>query len=74
MTPICVYSVTDEDNFDGKETFGMLYFAEIRAFEKTLHWEIEKILLTEQLIENWTYPQIQSTLSAEVQRRGFCEE
>ena len=74
LTPICVYSVTDEENFDGKETFGMLYFAEIQAFEETLHWEIEKILLTEQLIKNWTYPQIQPTLIAEAQRRGFCEE
>lgn len=70
LTPICVYSVTAPDNFDGAETFGMLYFAEIRTFEKELHSEIEKIILTDTLPENWTYPLIQPKLLAEAERRG----
>lgn len=69
ITPICVYSVTAPDNFDGKETFGMLFFAEIKAFEKELHSEIEKIILTEDLINNWTYPDIQPKLIEEAKRR-----
>lgn len=48
ISPICVYSVIAEDNFDGEESFGMLYFANIRTFKKELHSEIEKILITEQ--------------------------
>ncbi len=69
ITPMCVYSVTAPDNFDGKETFGMLFFAEIKTFEKELHSEIEKIILTEDLINNWTYPDIQPKLIDEAKRR-----
>lgn len=72
LTPVCIYSVTAKDNFDGTETFGKLYYAEIQAFEKELHSEIEKIIFTDVPIENWTYPQIQPLLLAEAQRRGFC--
>lgn len=52
IKPICVYSVTDENNFSGEETFGMLYFADIKAFERELHSEIEKIILTSELPKN----------------------
>lgn len=72
ITPVCVYSVISEDEFDGEETFGMLYFAEIETFEKELHHEIESILITENLAENWTYPLIQPKLLAEAERRGFA--
>ncbi len=69
ITPMCVYSVNAPDNFDGKETFGMLFFAEIKTFEKELHSEIEKIIITEDLINNWTYPDIQPKLIEEAKRR-----
>lgn len=69
MKPICVYSVTAEGNFDGQETFGMLYYAEIREFEKELHSEIEKIMITDQLPDHWTYPEIQPQLMEEAKRR-----
>ncbi|MGN0536888.1 MAG: NUDIX domain-containing protein, partial [Acutalibacteraceae bacterium] len=62
IQPVCVYSVTEPHNFDGKETFGMLYFAEIKSFESTLHYEIEKIVLSDTLPTNWTYPTIQPFL------------
>ncbi len=71
ITPVCVYSVTAPDNFDGQETFGMLYFADIKTFEKELHSEIEKIIITDELADNWTYPQIQPKLLSEAERRGF---
>lgn len=45
IQPICVYSVTASDNFDGKETFGMLYYAQVKALEKELHSEIEKVVI-----------------------------
>lgn len=71
IQPVCVYSVTEKDNFDGKETFGMLYFADIKFFEKELHSEIEKVVFMEGFPENWTYPTIQPQLLEEARRRGF---
>lgn len=71
IQPICVYSVTAKDNFDGKESFGMLYFAEIREFERELHSEIEKIVITDKMPTDWTYPDIQPDLMEEARRRGF---
>ncbi len=49
----------------------MLFFAEIKTFEKELHSEIEKIIITEDLINNWTYPDIQPKLVEEAKRRKF---
>ena len=49
----------------------MLYYAEVTYFEEELHSEIEKILLTEELSENWTYPDIQPILIEEAARLGF---
>lgn len=71
IKPVCVYSVIAEDNFDGKETFGMLFFAEIRTFEEQLHSEIEKILITNKMVSNWTYPEIQPKLFEEAEKRNF---
>lgn len=71
IKPICVYSVIAEDNFDGEESFGMLYYADIKAFEKELHSEIEKIIITDQLPKTWTYPEIQPKLIKESKERGF---
>ena len=69
IRPVCVYSVTASDNFDGVETFGMLYFADIKKFETELHSEIEKIELFDKLPNNWTYPLIQPELLKEFARR-----
>lgn len=71
INPICIYSVTAPDNFDGKETFGKLFFAEIHTFEKDLHSEIEKIAIMNELPLNWTYPEIQPRLLEEARQRGF---
>ena len=73
ISPVCVYSVTGKNkvNESGEESYGMLFFADIKTFEKELHSEIEKVLLTDTLIENWTYPLIQPKLIAEAKRRGF---
>lgn len=73
IKPICVYSVTAPDNFNGVETFGKLYFADITTFETELHSEIEKIELFDDLPAKWTYPQIQPFLLKEVERRILPE-
>lgn len=72
ITPICIYSVTVPDNFDGMETFGKLFFSDIHTFEKELHSEIEKIAIMDELPINWTYPEIQPKLLEEARKRGFC--
>ena len=46
ILPVCVYSVIAKDNFNGWESFGMLYFATIREFEPEMNSEIEKIFIT----------------------------
>ncbi len=71
IEPVCVYSVTAPDNLNGgNESFGMLYFAEIRELEPTLHSEIGQIGLMSELPERWTYPEIQPKLLKEAGRRN----
>ena len=64
IEPLCVYSVTGKTsvNENGGETFGLLCFAEIRGFSGELHSEMEKVVLMDELPENWTYPLIQPKL------------
>ena len=71
IAPVCYYSVTTPDAFDGEEIFGGLFFAEIESFESELHSEIESVHLMEDLPSRWTYPHIQPRLIEEVKRRGF---
>ncbi len=70
---VCAYSVKGKtrvnENADA-ETFGMLFVADIFSFEE-IHSEIEKIILTDELVNNWTYPLIQPKLIQEAQKRGF---
>lgn len=74
IKPICVYSVKGKTRINetvGAECFGMLFIADIFSFEKELHSEIEKILITDDLVDNWTYPQIQPLLLEEAKRRRY---
>lgn len=49
----------------------MLYYADVKTFEKELHSEIEKIKITDKLPDAWTYPEIQPKLMKEAKVRGF---
>ena len=69
IEPVCVYSVTAPWNFEGQETFGMLYYADVKAFDPELHSEIEQIVIQDDLPDAWTYPDIQPVLIQEVLRR-----
>ena len=73
IKPICVYSVTGKTrvNTTGDESFGMLYFADVKSFEKELQSEIEKVELFDELPSEWTYPLIQPLLIEEYIRRGI---
>ena len=73
IKPICVYSVKGKtrvnENLDD-ESYGMLYYADIVSFEE-LHSEIETILITDKLVDSWTYTLIQPKLIEEAQKREF---
>lgn len=74
INPVCIYSVKGKTRVNeslDEETFGMLYFADIKAFEKELHSEMEKIIITENSPESWTYPLIQPKLIEQARRLGF---
>lgn len=64
LMPICVYSVIGETNLNksGEESFGLLCFAEISEFSDKLDYEMEQVLLMDELPTNWTYPLIQPKL------------
>lgn len=66
---VCCYSVTSPGSFNGEETFGLLYYAEIIELEKELHNEIEMIIMTDELPNNWTYPLIQPVLLKKLEMR-----
>ena len=48
----------------------MLYVSEIFSFGE-INSEIERIVISEDLPDNWTYPEIQPKLMAEAARRGL---
>lgn len=70
LIPICVYSVTGKTrvNETGEESFGMLYFANIKEFSDKLDSEMEKVVLLKELPEELTYPLIQPKLIEEFER------
>ncbi len=74
IEPVCVYSVINQDEFSGQESFGMLYYADIKSFEGQLHSEIEKIVITDEYPLKWTYPEIQPKLLEEVEKRLLGRE
>ena len=75
IKPICVYSVkgkTRVNENEDEESFGMLFVANIFSFGE-INSEIEKILITDTLVKDWTYPLIQPKLIEEAKRRGFLQ-
>ncbi len=73
MEPVCIYSVKGKTRVNQnaeEETYGMLYVADVFSLSE-IHSEIEKIIVTDQLVDRWTYPLIQPKLIAEAQRRGY---
>ena len=66
----CTATKNEINPDDDAISYGMLYAAEVFSFEE-LHSEIESILITDKLVENWTYPLIQPKLIEEARKRGF---
>ena len=71
LRPVCIYAVV-RDGEPG-ESCGMLYAAEITAFDPELHSEIERTVLLDSLAGvDWTYPDIQPRLLEGARRRGVA--
>lgn len=73
IKPVCIYSVKGKTKVNPDEesiSYGALYVADVFSFGE-LHSEIESLLITDVLVDNWTYPLIQPKLIEEVKRRGF---
>ena len=70
LEPVCVYSISAPGNFNGEESFGMLSCADIQSVEQELHSEIESILITDRLPDNWSYPPIHPKMIEEARHRG----
>ena len=73
IKPICVYSVKGKTRVNeniNDESFGMLFVAHIASFEN-INSEIEKFIIVDELVDNWTYPLIQPKLIAEAEKRGY---
>ena len=73
LRPVCVYSVKGKNSInkhDDDISYGMLYVSEIFSFGE-INSEVERIVISEELPQNWTYPQIQPKLMAEAARRGL---
>lgn len=69
LKPISVYSVVrNVKNKDkqGDESFGMLFYAEIKAFKNLPDYEIERIDFFDEIPEELTYPEIQPRLLEKV--------
>ena len=67
LQPISVYSVTSAEGV----RYGVLFYAQIERFDTELHFEIERVILSPSLPENWTYPLIQPKLVEKAQETGF---
>ncbi|MDF2505277.1 NUDIX domain-containing protein [Clostridium sp.] len=73
LKPVSVYSVTGRNrvNSSGEETYGMLYYADIKTMEELPDSEIEKVYLFDRLPTEWTYPLIQPNLINKVEKLIF---
>ncbi|WP_425800860.1 NUDIX domain-containing protein [Desulfitobacterium sp. Sab5] len=68
IIPICIYSV----NTGETETFGQLFYADVKSLEKLPDFEMGEIKLLDTLPESLTYPLIQPYLFKKIEE--FCTE
>ena len=69
IEPVGVYSVTEKDNFNGAETFGMLYYADVKELGALPAFEIRETRLFDEFPDRkdfWTYSDIQPFLLRKV--------
>jgi 8-oxo-dGTP diphosphatase len=70
LQQVCVYSVTGDDGVinNEEETYGMLFFADIKKFAELPDFEMEQVVLFDDLPTELTYPLIQPMLMEKVKQ------
>ena len=71
---LCTYSVqgkTRNGEVLENEVFGALFTAEIKSLKNALHSEIQNVYLTDELPQNWTYPEITERLIRKARSEGY---
>jgi 8-oxo-dGTP diphosphatase len=69
LKPVTIYGVRNiEKGSDQEETFGLLCFAEIISFGALPDYEMEQLILREEMPSELTYPLIQPKLIEKVKR------
>lgn len=63
ISPVCIYSVDNGES----ESFGQLFYAEIKDLDELANSEIDAIQLFDDIPENLTYPLIQPYLFKKVE-------
>ncbi|GAA0121885.1 NUDIX domain-containing protein [Clostridium faecium] len=66
LKPICIYSVERDKTENYTESFGELFYAEIKEIEKLPQFEIKEINLFKEIPTELTYPLIQPFLHNKV--------
>ncbi len=68
ISPVCVYCVTK----DGEDTYGKIYFANVRTLNDFLDSEIERVFFLDELppLDMWTYPVLQHEMIKEWKSRS----
>lgn len=72
LSSVCTYRVTRGTNDAPTVNYGMIFYAEVAAFERDLHYEIERIELFDRMPDNTTYPDIYPHIIEEMRRRGYA--
>ena len=72
LRPICVFSVVrgnEETGAVATQSYGLLCYADVFSFERDLQFEIEKIVISDEVPGEWTYPETLPILLAEAKAR-----
>lgn len=64
LIPVAVYAVQRTDSVSDKQTqsYGMLYFAQVKELSNQLEFEIADVILADTIPDKLTYPLIQAKL------------
>ena len=66
ITPVCIYSVERDETVDYTESFGALFYSEVKTLGKLPDFEISEIKLFDEIPKDLTYPLIQPILYKKV--------
>jgi 8-oxo-dGTP diphosphatase len=71
IVPVCIYSVYGNDGVihNKTESFGMVYYADIKTFDALPSFEMEKIEFFHEVPKDLTYPAVHPLILAKVDEK-----